>query len=121
MQAGVDGSYAWMMAVDQRRLSDLHRAMGRLLSDDDWALVAWDGSRTGPDDGAFTVSLHDRAALDRMIGSLADGGFGPAFIEGSLEVPPLEPFLDLTGRTSPGRLARTWPAVLLAAVRLGAR
>jgi cyclopropane-fatty-acyl-phospholipid synthase len=109
------------MAVDQRRLSDLHRAMGRLLSDDDWALVAWDGSRTGPDDGAFTVSLHDRSALDRMIGSLADGGFGRAFIEGSLEVTPLEPFLDLTGRTSPGRLVRTWPGVLLAAARLGAR
>jgi cyclopropane-fatty-acyl-phospholipid synthase len=99
----------------------LHAAMSRALARRDWKLVLWDGRTAGREPAAFTISLRSRAAIDRLLGGVPERGFGRAYVEGLVDVAPLEPFLAPLASAPVSQLFRAWPAVAAALLALGAR
>ncbi|MFN2568616.1 MAG: class I SAM-dependent methyltransferase [Candidatus Dormibacteria bacterium] len=104
-------------AVEER----LAASISRMLDSSNWRLVLWDGRATGPEDGAFTLTLRSPRALDRLVGALPDRGFGRAYVAGELDVEPIRPFLEHVGPLRRRHLLATWPQLVRTAVAVGAR
>ncbi|MFN2452080.1 MAG: class I SAM-dependent methyltransferase [Candidatus Dormibacteria bacterium] len=92
-----------------------------LVGHDSWRLELWDGRAVGPRGGEFTLRLCDRRALDRLLGTLPERGFGRAYVAGLLEIEPLDAFLRALTRVPPKAFIMAAPRLLRAAVALGAR
>ncbi|MEO8898006.1 MAG: cyclopropane-fatty-acyl-phospholipid synthase family protein [Candidatus Dormibacter sp.] len=101
--------------------ANLHRAMSRALGRDDWRLVLWDGRTAGSDSAQFTVALRSHVAIDRLLGGVPEKAFGRAYVEGLLDVDPLEPFLEPLAAAPVRQLFRAWPAIAAALLALGGR
>ncbi|GAC1339314.1 MAG: cyclopropane-fatty-acyl-phospholipid synthase family protein [Candidatus Dormibacteria bacterium] len=86
-----------------------------------WRLELWDGRTVGPTDPAFTLRLRDRRALDRLLGTLPERGFGRAYVAGLLDIEPLDAFLRALTRVPPRDFVMAAPRLLRAARALGAR
>jgi cyclopropane-fatty-acyl-phospholipid synthase len=99
----------------------LHRAFSRLVGDDRWRLRLWDGSEHGAADPRFVVTLRSRAAIDRMLGALPERAFGRAYVEGAVDIEPLERLFDSVQQVPTPRALVAVPALLRAAVTLGGR
>jgi cyclopropane-fatty-acyl-phospholipid synthase len=92
-----------------------------MIGDSGWRLRLWDGSENGPAEPRFTVTLHSRRALDRLLGALPERGFGRAYVEGEIDVEPLGSLFDSVQAVPLRRAAAALPALLRAALALGAR
>jgi cyclopropane-fatty-acyl-phospholipid synthase len=117
----VDSGHAAVAGTSRAHAPRLHAAFSRLLGSADWRLVIWDGTEAGPRGGTFTLTFHSRRALDRLLGSFPDRGFGRALAAGELDIAPLTPFVALIGRRGLRDMALAWPGVVAAALALGAR
>ncbi len=95
--------------------------MSRALGHQGWRLALWDGRAAGPESALFTVTLRSPAALDRLLGGVPEKAFGRAYVEGLIEVEPLEPFLEPLAIAPVTRLFRAWPALAAGLVALGGR
>ncbi|MBJ7609863.1 MAG: class I SAM-dependent methyltransferase [Candidatus Dormibacteraeota bacterium] len=99
----------------------LHRAMSRALNRVDWRLVLWDGRTAGSDRPTFTIALRSHAAVDRLLSGVPEKAFGRAYVEGLIDVAPLEPFLEPLAAAPIAHLFRAWPAIATALLGLGGR
>jgi len=100
----------------------LFEALSAVISRRDWALRLWDGRSYGERNApAFTITLSDRRCLDRLIGAHPERGFGRAYVDGYIDIEPLEPFLDASTTVPPRKILAAAPSLLRAALALGAR
>lgn len=99
----------------------LHAALSRMIGTRRWRLRLWDGVEHGETDPEFTMVLHSRRALDRLIGALPERGFARAYVEGEIDVEPLERLFDCFAEVSARDVALAVPSLLRAVLALGAR
>jgi len=102
-------------------VANLHRAMSRALDRADWRLVLWDGRAVGSASPQFTITMRSPAALDRLLGGVPEKAFGRAYVEGLINVDPLEPLLEPLAVAPVRQLFLAWPAIVAALVALGGR
>jgi cyclopropane-fatty-acyl-phospholipid synthase len=102
-------------------VANLHRAMSRALDRDDWQLVLWDGRAVGSASPQFTITMRSPAAVDRLLGGVPEKAFGRAYVEGLINVDPLEPWLEPLAVAPVRQLFLAWPAIVAALVALGGR
>src|SRR5205807_6356861 len=69
----------------------------------------------------FVLSVHSRSGLDRLLNAAPDRGFGRAYVEGHIDVEPLEAFFEVVHSIPRRRLIAGLPALLRVAISLGAR
>jgi len=98
----------------------LHAALCPVWGND-WRLVLWDGRSVGPDPARFVVTVRSREAPGRLLGALPEKAFGRAYVEGLLDIEPLQPFLGSVQGVSLADLLRVWPRIVKALVALGGR
>ena len=100
----------------------LAAAISRLVGTDSWRLRLWDGVEVAPaGEVGFTVTLNSPRALDVLLGGTPERAFGRAYVAGLIDIEPLDAFLEGEARTPLSRMARAWPGIMAAALRMGGR
>lgn len=99
----------------------LHRRLSRAIGHDQWRLVLWDGRATGSRTPRFTVTFRERSAVDRLLVGVPEKAFGRAYIEGLIDVDPIESFMEPLATAPVRQLLRAWPGIAAALLALGGR
>lgn len=85
-------------------------------------IVFWDGARMGDaDSDGVVIRLRSRRALDRLLGAAPERGFGRAYVEGLIDIEPLEAFLTAFATTPRRQFLSALPGLAVSAWSLGSR
>ncbi|MHB8621545.1 MAG: class I SAM-dependent methyltransferase, partial [Chloroflexota bacterium] len=97
-------------------------AVSRMVGTDAWRLDLWDGRTVALDtEEHFRITLHRKAALDRLLGAFPERAFGRAYADDLLDIAPLDAFLDAISHTTFRQKAGATAMLMRAALALGAR